>query len=188
MTVDLELITACLNRERKAQYELYKKSYGFLMAICRRYSGSNYEADDLLNTGFLKILGNLDKYQPKIPFPVWMRRIMINTIIDEYRKNVKHNEHISYVDQHYDAGMNFELNEALTNLELEEILKCIDLLPRVSKKVFNLFIIDGFSHREIAEMLQITEGTSKWHVNFSRQKLQESLQHLMSNNLYFVTK
>lgn len=188
MTIDLELITACLNRERKAQCELYKKSYAFLMAICRRYAGSNYEADDLLNIGFLKILGNLEKYQPKIPFAVWMRRIMINTIIDEYRKNVKHNEHISYVGQHYDTGMNFELNEALTNLDLEEIQRCIDLLPQVSKKVFNLFIIDGYSHKEIAKMLQMTEGTSKWHVNFSRQKLQESLQHLVTNNIYAEVK
>lgn len=181
MTIELELITACLNKERKAQYELYKKSYSFMMAICRRYANSNYEADDLLNLAFMKVLTNLDKYQIKIPFAVWMRRITINTIIDEYRKNVKHNETISYVEEHFDSTVQFSLNEALENMNLAEIQKCIDLLPKVSKKVFNLFIIDGYSHKEIAELLNMTEGTSKWHVNSARQKLQEMLQHLVTN-------
>lgn len=178
MTIDLELITACLNNERKAQYELYKKSYGFLMAICRRYANSNYEADDLLNIGFMKVLTNLDKYQPKIPFGVWMRRIMINTIIDEFRKHKSMNENISFVDQHFDSDMASNTNEALSNLNMEELMKCMDQLPQVSKKVFNLFAMDGFSHKEIADMLKISEGTSKWHVNFARQKLQELIAQM----------
>ena len=181
MNIDLELITSCLNKERKAQYELYKQSYSFLMAICRRYANSNYEADDLLNLGFMKILTNLDKYQPKIPFAVWMRRVLINTIIDDHRKNITHNEKISYVENHFDSGVSFELNDAIENLNLEEIKKCIELLPNVSKKVFNLFVVDGFSHKEIADMLKISEGTSKWHVNFSRQKLQELLNKISEN-------
>ncbi len=149
------------------------------MAICRRYANSNYEADDLLNLGYMKILTNLDKYQPKIPFAVWMRRVLINTIIDEHRKNIKHNESINYVENHFDSVVSFEVNEAIDNLNLEEIQKCIELLPNVSKKVFNLFVVDGYSHKEIADLLNISEGTSKWHVNFSRQKLQESLQNLV---------
>ena len=181
MNIELELITSCLNKERKAQFELYKQSYGFMMSICRRYANSNYEADDLLNLGFMKVLTNLDKYQLKIPFAVWMRKIMINTIIDEYRKNIKHNENISYVEEHLDSTMSFDINEAMSTLNLEEIQKCIDLLPPVSGKVFNLFIIDGFSHKEISEMLKMSEGTSKWHVNFSRQRLQELLQNFVGN-------
>jgi RNA polymerase sigma factor (sigma-70 family) len=180
LNIELELITGCLNKERKAQYDLYKKTYGFLMAICRRYANSSYEADDLLNIGFLKILNNLDKYQPKIPFGIWIRKVMINTIIDEFRKNISHKEKISYVEEHFDSNIQIDLNEALSSLNMEEIQTCIDQLPPVSKKVFNLFIIDGYSHKEIADLLNISEGTSKWHVNFSRIKLQELITTLFN--------
>lgn len=188
MTIELELITACLNNERKAQYELYKQTYGFMMSICRRYANSSYEADDLLNIGFLKVLTNLDKYQPKIPFAIWMRRVMINTIIDEYRKNVSHQEKMQYVEDYHDSSVTFDVNDALSNMNVDEIQKCIEQLPPTSQKVFNLFVIDGYSHKEIADLLKMTEGTSKWHVNFSRQKLQEMIANLVSNPNYSTAK
>lgn len=179
MNIELELITACIRNERKAQNDLYKQSYGFLMSICRRYANSMYEADDLLNIGFLKILNNLDKYQPKIPFGIWMRRVMINVIIDEFRKTKQQHEKINYVENYQDNQVLFDLNGALEQMGLDDILSCIGKLPQMSQKVFNLFAIDGYGHKEIADMLGMTEGTSKWHVNSARQKLQEMIKELV---------
>ena len=90
MNIELELITACINHERKAEYELYKITYSYLMGVCFRYTNSREEAEENLNIGFLKILKNLDKYKPEIPFKVWIRKVMINILIDEFRKEKKH--------------------------------------------------------------------------------------------------
>ena len=95
MEIDQKLISSCINNERKAQFELYKKCYGLLMGVCLRYQKNREDAEEVLNQGFLKILLNLDKYNTKIPFEAWIRRVMINTVIDEYRKDKKSNE-----DQH----------------------------------------------------------------------------------------
>ena len=103
MKVELDLITACLNKERRAEYELYKETYGYLMSICYRYVNSTEEAKEMLNIGFLKVLTNLDKYKPEIPFKMWIRRIMINTLIDEYRKKKLHNERVQYVESYIET-------------------------------------------------------------------------------------
>ncbi|MDZ4667474.1 MAG: sigma-70 family RNA polymerase sigma factor [bacterium] len=171
MDIGLELITACINKERKAQYELYKRSYSLLMSVCRRYANDLYEADDLLNIGFLKILNNLDKYQPKIPFERWIRKVMINAIIDEFRKTKMLAQTISYVEEYHDSVVEQVINNALKKLNVEELYNYVKRLPKMSQSVFNLFAIDGYSHKEIGEMLKISEGTSKWHVNFAREKL-----------------
>ena len=101
MDVSLDLITACINRERKAEYELYKITYRYLMSICVRYVNGSEEAKEMLNIGFLKILTHLDKYKPEIPFKAWIRKVMVNTLIDEYREEKKHHEHINYVEEYY---------------------------------------------------------------------------------------
>ncbi len=180
MNIELELITACINRERRAEYELYKTTYSYLMGICFRYTNSREEADQMLNLGFLKILKNLDKYKPEIPFKVWIRRIMINIIIDEFRKEKRHKENVEYVEEYYDNSNYAEQNNALAKMNVEQIHELITKLPPMSQKVFNLYIIDGFSHKEIADMLNMSEGTSKWHLNFSRSKLKEMLDKLIS--------
>ncbi len=181
MEIELDLITACINRERKAEYELYKKSYSYLMSICFRYTNSREEAEEMLNVGFLKILKNLDKYKPQIPFNTWMRRVMINILIDEYRKEKKHYDKIEYVETYYETTDFSEQNNALAKMNVEQIHAMITKLPPMSQKVFNLYVIDGFSHKEISEMLDMAEGTSKWHLNFSKTQLKEMLTKLVSH-------
>ncbi len=132
-------------------------------------------AEEMLNMGYLKILNNLEKYNSDMPFKAWIRRIMVNTLIDEYRRNKNLKESISYVEEYYDQEEYSETNSALQKLNYNEIISMIDKLPRASAQVFNLYVIDGFSHKEIAEMLEISQGTSKWHLNFARQKLQEMI-------------
>lgn len=180
MNVELDLITACINRERKAEYELYKMTYSYLMSICFRYTNSREEAEEMLNVGFLKILKNLDKYKPGIPFKTWIRKVMINILIDEYRKEKKHHEHIEYVEEYSESNDFSEQNNVMMKMNVEEIHALIVKLPPMSQKVFNLYVIDGFNHKEIGGMLNMSEGTSKWHLNFSRGKLKEMITKLVS--------
>ena len=180
MNIELDLITACINRERRAEYELYKLTYRYLMSICIRYTNNKEEAEEALNIGFLKILHNLGKYRAEIPFKAWIRKVMVNTLIDEYRKQKKHQEQIKYVEDYIENSDFSDVNSALTKMDTEEIYKMIRQLPPMSQKVFNLYAIDGFAHKEIAEMLSMSEGTSKWHLNFSRQQLKEMITKMVS--------
>lgn len=183
MQVDLALIQDCISQKRRAQSKLYEKYFSLLMSVCLRYAKSESEAVSLLNNGFLKILNNLEKYKPEVPFEAWIRRVMINSIIDEYRKNKKHKEHIVYKE-----FQDFESNEGLVNyneadrlLDAEQIQGLIRRLPPVSQKVFNLSVVDGYNHREIGEILGIAEGTSKWHLSFARKSLQEMIRKSINN-------
>lgn len=174
--VSEEILKACIKRERKAQFELFKLCYGFLMAICRRYYSNKEDAEEVLNKGFLKILNNLKKYRAEVPFKLWIRRIMINTIIDEFRKNKKYYEKMDFnaTDGHQEFESS-QLNLGEMKLDAEYLLDLLDKLPDMSKKVFSLYAIDGFKHSEIAEKLEISEGTSKWHVSNARSILKEFL-------------
>jgi RNA polymerase sigma-70 factor (ECF subfamily) len=177
MNIQPQLIALCIKHDRKAEYELYKLSYSYLMSICMRYSKDKDTASEILNMGYLKILKNLETYKPEIPFKSWVRRVMVNTLIDEYRKNKKERENVVYVEEYFDNSNFSDVNEALGRINCSEIYKHINRLPEATKKVFNLFVIDGYSHKEIGDMLDISEGTSKWHLNAARQKLKESIEN-----------
>lgn len=177
MNIQPQLIALCIKQDRKAEYELYKLTYSYLMGICMRYSRDKDSASESLNMGFLKILKNLSTYKPEIPFKSWIRRVMVNTLIDEYRKNKREREKVTYVEEYYDSSDFSDVNEALSRINYNQLLVQINLLPEATKKVFNLFAIDGYSHKEIGEMLTISEGTSKWHLNAARQKLKEYIEN-----------
>lgn len=181
MNIEPELIVACINRERRAEYEMYKRTYSYLMSICIRYTLKEDEAKEALNLGFLKILNNLKKYSPEIPFKRWIRKIMVNTLIDEFRKKKGHHQHIEYVEEYSDSSHTAEINDGILRMNADEIYVLINKLPPMSKQVFNMYIIDGFTHKEIAEMLGFAEGTSKWHLSFSKQRLQEMILKELSS-------
>ena len=101
MDIQPKLIALCIKQDRKAEYELYKLTYSYLMSICMRYSKDKDTASESLNMGFLKILKNLATYKPEIPFKSWIRRVMVNTLIDEYRKNKREREKVTYVEQYF---------------------------------------------------------------------------------------
>lgn len=175
MNIEIDLITACIRKERKAQYELYKLVFRYLMSICIRYTHSYEDASEALNTGFLKILNNMEKYRADVPFKAWIRKIMVNVLIDEYRKQKKEKENISMALEYAEHTPLVEINDAISKMDAERIHRLIMELPPVSQKVFNLFVVDGFEHKEIATMLGISEGTSKWHLHNSRELLKEKL-------------
>lgn len=169
------LLKKCLADNRRAQETLYRKYFSLLMSICLRYKKNEQDASASLNIGFYKILVNLDKYDYSVPFEYWIRRIMINQCIDEYRRDQRHKS-VVYKEEITDFEMNNgqvsfnEVNEYFTSDHLQNMLV---KLPEQAKKVFNLFAIDGFSHKEISEMMNIPEGTSKWYLSEARKKLKE---------------
>lgn len=182
MTISNELIEACKREERKAQYELYKLCYGILMAVCFRYEKNKDDAEFLLNKAFYKILKNLDSYQPQVPFEAWIRRITINTAIDEYRKSQR--SKVDYVEEPMQVASLSEMdyNTADQQFDADQLIALIQRLPPISQKVFNLYIIDNYNHKEIADQLGMSEGTSKWHLSSARKKLQEMMRKLMDND------
>lgn len=177
MSDENHLIRECIKKDRKAQYELYRKYYSFMLSICIRYVHDKEEAASLMNTGFMKILTNLEKYREEVPFELWIRKIMINTLIDDYRKKekMKSKMEIKELDEKKVDETVSVLNMAVRMMNLEQLHLFISRLPASSQKVFNLYVIDGFTHPEIAAMLNISEGTSKWYLSTARHTLQEMI-------------
>lgn len=181
MNIDPDLLIACQKGERKAQFTLYKQCYGVMMSVCFRYENNKDDAEFLLNKAFYKILKNLDSYKEKVPFEAWIRRITINTAIDEYRKNQR--SKLDFVEEPMKASPleGLDYNEADKKFDADELLALVKKLPAASQRVFNLYVIDGYNHKEIAEQLEMSEGTSKWHLSNARKKLKELMKNVMNN-------
>lgn len=184
MTISQQLIEDCAKGNRKAQFQLYKSCFSLLMSVCMRYRKNENDAAEILNVGFLKILNNLDKYKSGVPFEAWIRRIMINTLIDDFRKNRKVRELIEHTDFEHEEIFTDQVdyNEADKAFDASDLQALIQKLPPMSKKVFNLYAIDGYSHKEVGELLGISDGTSKWHLSFARKKLQEMLKNKIQSS------
>jgi RNA polymerase sigma-70 factor (ECF subfamily) len=168
------LIAGCLREERWAQKALYETYYGKLLGVCLRYSNSNDDARDILNEGFVKVFRYLDRYKVGTSLECWMRRIMINTAIDFYRKEMRHKSDDLETAQ-YKAS---EESDVESNYSAQEILKVIQKLPPAYRAVFNLYAIEGYAHKEVADALGITESTSRSNLVKARAKLKELLTEM----------
>lgn len=177
MNIPATIIQECIAQDRKAQAWLYKRCYPVLMSICLRYGNDESEAAALLNTAFFKILTKLNTWKEPTPFDAWIRRITINTAIDHYRQHMRKYSHVEYADmqESHHADLAVDYNEADRQFDAEAVLQLVRKLPPVSQQVFNLYAIDGYSHKEIADMLNIAVGTSKWHVSSARKTIQKAL-------------
>lgn len=165
------LIESCKEGKRSSQDELYKAMYSYGMSICLRYTRNREEAHEVLNDGFLKVFANLHKYNFELSYKAWIRRILINSSIDYFRRNEKHAQTLDMV---HAEGSAVE-NDSLERLSAAEIMAVVQQLPPAYRMVFNLYAIEGYKHREIAEMLGINEGTSKSNLAKARHKLQKML-------------
>jgi len=169
----LEWVGACRDGNARAQRKLFKHFYGMAMQICMRYAGSSDEAADMLNEGFLKVFSNLDKYESTGSFEAWLKRVVSNAALDYRRRYVQQVELVE-LDGLPDMQLaDYSVNDAVANISSQELIGLIQTLPPVTRTVFNMFVFEGFSHREIAEEMGITENTSAWHVNSARSKLKE---------------
>ncbi len=165
------IINGCIRKDRSSQYLLYKEFYSYCMAICRRYAINDFDAADVLNNGFLKVFTHIEKYDPSRPFKSWIGRIMSNTAIDHYRTSLKFSDHED-VAEHLEIGNGAAVYDQLA---YKDLLQLIQGLSPAYRTVFNLYAIDGYAHEEIAELLNISVGTSKSNLFKARQKLQEKL-------------
>jgi RNA polymerase sigma factor (sigma-70 family) len=172
---DAELIKGCIDGDRRCQNELYRRYFPLMSSIAIRYNSNRDEAVHRLNAGFLKVLQNLVKYDRQFAFATFVRNILINHMIDEFRKEKKYLANIQLSDYSgLDGGVSF--NEGEANIEAGDLLEMLNKLPEVTGKVFNLYAIDGYKHTEISQMLRISEGTSKWHVSEARKRLKALLE------------
>lgn len=171
---ETDIILGCQQQQAYFQELLYKQYSSLLLKICARYINNLDEAEMVMHDGLLKIFSNITLYENKGSFEGWMKRIMVNTCLDYLKskdqKQLRATTNIEDFSIHDTFTIHYE--NALDRLSLKELLKLIHTLPTMSKTVFNMYIFDGLSHKEIAEMMQISVGTSQWHVNNARKLLQ----------------
>ncbi len=171
------IIKGCRENDRQSQQELYRNFYSYAMSICVRYTGNEDDAVEVLNDGFLKVFANIEKFDINKPFKPWLRRILVNSCIDHIKKNAKHS-HLADITE---ANVHQSTEEAPDhNLSYQEILSKIGKLSPAYRAVFNLYVIDGYKHQEIAEQLGITVSTSK--ANLTRAKA--VLRSMMEKEVY----
>ena len=170
MLNETELIEGCRRGDRAIQKALYDRYKGKMMMVCMRYSKSTLEAEDILQEGFVKIFHGIKEFRQEAKLETWITRIMINTALNAQRKKL-------YLFPMVDVeDINLPENEvSLGNLHFKQLLEMIQSLPQGCQMVFNLFAIEGYSHKEIAEMLGISEGTSKSQYSRAKNLLQTKL-------------
>jgi len=168
----LLFLEGCKQQNRESQRMLYKHHYAYAMSICLRYSKTKEEAKEIMNDGFMKVFLKIDQYNPQTSFLGWLRRIMINTAIDHYRKEVKHYNQVSI-----DAEQPFVTSaSAMEELGYQELITLVQQLTPAYRAVFNLYAIDGYNHKEIGDILNISEGTSKSNLSKAREVLRNKIQ------------
>jgi len=179
-----ELVKRCVRKEAKAQKLLYDTYHGTLLGICMRYAKSKTEAEDILQTGMIRIFKHISSYSGKGSFEGWMKRIIINVSIDNFRKSNKFYYHHNFDQLNGESYLRLEIPD---DLELKDLLKLIQELPPGYRIVFNLYAIEGYSHKEIGEKLGVSENTSKSQLLKARRALIEKLtmlNHIPKNNYH----
>ena len=166
------LIEGCLRQDRQAQKEVYSTLFGMVRAICRRYLTDKEDLIEVLNSTFLSVFRNIEQYDGKGNFEGWVKRIAINKSIDHLRSRKRFQE-AHRLDPNLEDFNGRGVNDGPSSLAMEELDKMIESLPPMSRAVFNLFAIDDFAHKEIAEKLNITEATSRWHLSAARKQLRK---------------
>ena len=166
-----KIVLACQENKPAAQQELYDMFKSKMFAICLRYAGNYDDAQDILQEGFLKVFEKIKQFGFKGAFEGWIRRIMVNTALEKYRlhyRQVPINENMAEIDYDHE-------NDIVAEIDMRELVKIIQELSPRYRVVFNLYALEGYSHKEISEMLEITEGTSKSNLSRARTILQEKV-------------
>jgi len=168
---EANIIQACIDHEKWAQRVLYEEYYPTMMVVCLRYSNNRDDALDILHDGFIKVFRYIDKYKTGTSLTAWIKRIMINTAIDYYRKKVRRRT------ENLDEIFNVSSKEPDANslMNTKDILNSLSKLSPTYRAVFNLYVIEGFSHKEISKKLKISESTSRSNLVKARARLRDML-------------
>ncbi|WP_299152568.1 RNA polymerase sigma factor [uncultured Christiangramia sp.] len=165
-----DLIYRCKQHERKAQEELYKLYSPKLFGVCLKYSENYQQAEDNLQDGFVTIFEKIGQFQDKGSFEGWMKRILINTSLQKHRQ-----QKVYGITNEEDLPED-EVEVETDNISVDFLLQCVQELPDRYRQVFNLYVLDGYSHKEISDLLSITEGTSKSNLARARTSLKEKIK------------
>ncbi len=173
-TIDIDsLIEGCRKGSRKAQEQLYRAYYKAMVSLCLRYTKNDEDAVEILNTGFLKVFQNIGRYDgAKAGLYAWIRIIIINTCLDFIKQKARA---VPSTDLQHAADVHIPA-DVVQKIKAAELLALVRRLAPATQAVFNLYVIEGYSHKEIGQVLGTSEGTSKWHLAAARKQLQQLLQ------------
>lgn len=177
------IIKACIKGDRKAQKELYSVFADKMYVLCLRYTKDEDEAKDILQDGFIKVFTKLKQFNNKGSFEGWIRRIIVNTALEKFRD--KNYLFAVNMESNYEAGEK-EYDHILSDIAANDLLKLVQELSPQYRMVFNLYAIEGFSHKEICEKLDIKEGTSKSNLSRAREILKEKIKDYYSVKVNYV--
>ena len=168
-----EILDGCRKDDRKAQEKLYRSYYKAMMSLCLRYTKNEEDALEVINTGFLKIYKNIYRYTPaKAGLFTWMRTIIVNSCLDFIKAKQK-----TFHADEFNQVQEVEIQpEAISKIKSAELLGLIRELPPATQAVFNLYVTEGYNHKEIGKLMNISEGTSKWHLSEARKILQQKIR------------
>lgn len=169
-----EIIQGCVEGNPSAQKILYKSFCSKMFALCLRYTNDYHMAEDVLQDGFVKVFKNITKYRGDGSFEGWVRRIFVNTSIEHYRKRVN----MYSVSELHDEIQVVYNSDIVNQLQEADLLNLVSTLSPGYRTVFNMFVIEGYSHQEIADLLGISEGTSKSQLSRARLLLQEKIEKI----------
>jgi RNA polymerase sigma factor (sigma-70 family) len=176
MMSDQQIIDLCARHDRKAQQELYDRYSRLLLGVCMRYAGDKAEAEDILQDAFLKIFFNIKEYSGSGSFAGWLRKVAVNTAITHYHKNLKFRHHVEIEEYEViETGVVSFEEDFYTS---EELFKVLNELPTGYRMIFNLYAVEGYKHKEIAEMLGIDTNTSKSQYSRAKAVLRDKLDKL----------
>ena len=184
-----EIIAGCRKKDRALQEHLYKVYYSMYLKVCARYAKNMEDAEQLLNDGFLKVFTQIENFKNAGSFAGWMQRIMVNTCLDYLRSTSLKEDMIMHVNSIPAEESNISVgNEAIEHMEFRELVKVIQALPAMTRTVFNLFVFEGYNHKEISVQLEISEGTSHWHVHQARNMLQKKIMKSEQQKVTYEAK
>jgi RNA polymerase sigma factor (sigma-70 family) len=166
-----ELIHGCIRNERAAQEKLYKLFYPRMMSVVRRYIDSEQQAEEVLNNGFLRAFQKVQQYTFQGSFEGWLRKICFHAVSDYVKQNARYNEKIVLAEKD-----EYVHKDHADRLYYNELLEIVHTLPVATRTVFNMYVMEGYSHKEIGKIVGISEGTSKWHLSEGRRILKEKIE------------
>jgi len=182
---ETDLINGCVQGNRQMQEELYKRFSAKMYAVCLRYANNSDDAQDLLQEGFIKVYRNLHRFRAEGSFEGWIRRVFVNSSIEHFRKK---SIQLTKVSDKEESTIGDTDTTALDTLAEKDIINLIQELSPGYRTVFNLYVVEGFSHKEIADQLGISEGTSKSQLARARTILQKKVSHYLSDTKKSYTK
>src|SRR5690349_7685080 len=169
MITESDLIEGCIHGDRKMQYELYERFSAKMYGVCLRYAANSEEAEDILQEGFIKVFRKIDSYRGDGSFEGWIRRIFVNTAIEHFRKK----SYLQPITEQEESSIEGKYVSVLDTLAEKDIIKLIQQLSPGYRTVFNMYVVEGYTHKQIADVLKISEGTSKSQLSRAKLILQE---------------